>query len=207
MAIRIPGRVVVFDYGEVISRTPSDEDRTAVERAAGVDADPFWPAYWRHRDELDHGRLSTHEYWKRVGEDLGADWSDSHIHQLWVTDYRSWLSIDRDVFEILAELSDGGTRVALLSNAAQEYGGYLRGGPMARFFERIFVSAEMGKLKPSADIYLEVAYELGVEPHQLIFIDNNDTNVQGARALGITGHVYTDAGRLRSFLTALANQE
>ncbi|MET1018315.1 MAG: HAD family phosphatase [Leifsonia flava] len=207
MAIRIPDRVVVFDYGEVLSRPPSAEDRAAVEHAAGVDADPFWPAYWRHRDALDHGRLSTHEYWKRVGDDLGTDWSDSHIHRLWISDYRSWLSIDQDVFDIVAELHDGGTRVALLSNAAAEYGGYLRGGPMARFVERVFVSAEMGKLKPSPDIYLEVAANLGVAPAQLIFIDNNPANVEGAEALGITGHVFTDAARLRTFLTTCADQE
>lgn len=207
MAIRIPGRVVVFDYGEVISRSPSDADRAAVEHAAGVDAEPFWPAYWRHRDALDHGRLSTHDYWRRIADDLGTDWSDSHIHQLWITDYRSWLSIDTQVFDIIAELHDGGTRVALLSNAAEEYGGYLRGGPMARFFERMFVSAEMGKLKPSADIYLEVAAELGVTPDQLIFIDNKATNVEGAEALGVTGHVFTDAAGLRTFLTTLADQE
>lgn len=204
MAIRIADRVVVFDYGEVISLPPSDVDRAAVEYAAGVDADPFWPAYWRHRDGLDHGRFSTHDYWKRVGNDVGATWSDAQIHHLWLTDYRSWLSIDPAVFDVIAELHEGGTRVALLSNAAEEYGGYLRGGPIARFFERIFVSAEMGKLKPAADIYLEVAAELGVEPAQLVFIDNKAENVDGAEAVGILGHVFTTAAALRIFLTTLA---
>lgn len=207
MAIRIPGRVVVFDHGEVISLSPNDADRAAVEHAAGVGAEPFWPAYWRHRDALDHGRLSNHDYWKRISDDLGADWSDSRIHQLWIADYRSWLSIDTDVFDIIAELHDGGTRVAVLSNAAEEYGGYLRGGPMARFYERVFVSSEMGKLKPSADIYLDVAAELAVSVDQLIFIDNKASNVDGAEALGVTGHVFTDAAGLRTFLTTLADQE
>ena len=42
--ISLAPRVVVFDYGEVISRPPSDADRAALLARAGVDADRFWPA-------------------------------------------------------------------------------------------------------------------------------------------------------------------
>ena len=38
MSISIPGRVIVFDYGEVISRPQSDADRLAILAAAGIDA-------------------------------------------------------------------------------------------------------------------------------------------------------------------------
>jgi putative hydrolase of the HAD superfamily len=37
-----------------------------------------------------------------------------------------------------------------------------------------------------------------------VFIDNREANVRGAEAVGITGHVFTDPGSLRAFLTSLA---
>jgi putative hydrolase of the HAD superfamily len=77
---------------------------------------------------------------------------------------------------------------------------------MARFFERVFLSAELTKLKPNADIYLEVAGELGITPAQMIFIDNKQVNVDGAEALGITGHLFVGPAELRSFLESLTDR-
>ena len=54
--ISLSPRVVVFDYGEVISRAPSEADRAALVARAGADESAFWPAYWERRDELDQLR-------------------------------------------------------------------------------------------------------------------------------------------------------
>ena len=69
MGISIPGRVVVFDYGEVISVSPDDVDRAQIENLAGVQhggADgirkaDFWAAYWKYRDGLDEGTTSIRD--------------------------------------------------------------------------------------------------------------------------------------------------
>jgi putative hydrolase of the HAD superfamily len=39
-----------------------------------------------------------------------------------------------------------------------------------------------------------------------VFIDNKAVNVDGATALGVTGHVFTDAPRLREFLVSLGQE-
>jgi putative hydrolase of the HAD superfamily len=36
-----------------------------------------------------------------------------------------------------------------------------------------------------------------------VFIDNRESNVRGAEAIGITGHVFTGVLALREFLTSL----
>ena len=96
MAISIPAKVVVFDYGEVISVTPTPEDRAALTELAGGDTAAFWPAYWRHRDALDQGTLSIQSYWRGIEQELGEKWGDATIHRLWLADFRSWLTIDHD---------------------------------------------------------------------------------------------------------------
>ena len=52
--ISLPGQSVIFDYGEVISLSPSAADREVIVGLAGVghDSEPFWRAYFAHRDGL-----------------------------------------------------------------------------------------------------------------------------------------------------------
>jgi len=205
-ALSIPDRVVVFDYGEVISLAPSEASRSALEQLAGVDPERFRASYDSHRDSLDRGTTSIRDYWMLVASDTGAEWSEARIHELWVADFTGWISIDPDVFEVIADLHAGGTRIALLSNAGFDFASPFRFSPVARFFERMFVSAEMLKLKPEADIYLEVARELGITCAEMVFIDNKQVNVDGAVSLGITGHHFVGAAGLRRFLHTIADR-
>jgi putative hydrolase of the HAD superfamily len=205
MSIEIPHTVVVFDYGEVISFSPNEADRAALLAVADVPDEAFWPAYWQRRDELDEGTLSITDYWRFVSDRVGADWSDARIHQLWVADFRSWLSADPGTVDVLVELRDGGTRTALLSNAGRDFGSYFRHSPLGALFERVFVSGELGMIKPDARIFEHVVDELGISADQMVFIDNKDVNVRGAESIGGRGHVFTGAAELRRYLESLAD--
>jgi len=105
----------------------------------------------------------------------------------------------------LADLNAGGTRVALLSNAGFDFGDPFRRAPFARYFEKIYVSAELGMIKPDPEIYRYVARDLGIEPSEMVFIDNKKVNVEGAESIGVTGHVFTGVGELRTFLNTLSS--
>ena len=204
--ISLAPHVVVFDYGDVISLEPSAADRAALTARAGVDAaDPaFWQAYWAHREPLDQGTASIAEYWAAIAGDLGTSWSPIDVHELWALDHRGWLSVNPGTLAVLHALADGGTRLALLSNAAADYTGWLRHGSFGALFERVFVSGELKLVKPGAPIYEHVIAELGIEPAQLLFVDNRAENVEGARAVGGDGHVFTDAAGLEGWLRSLA---
>jgi putative hydrolase of the HAD superfamily len=204
--LTLPGRTVIFDYGEVISLAQSPADRAVIAGLAGVSADDkrFWTAYGAHRDDLDQGTAGATAYWKAIAADTGASWDEPRIQELWAADLRSWMSINPATIEVLADLRDGGTRLALLSNAGADYGSFFRRGPLGDFFTACYVSGELGLLKPHADIFRHVLDDLGITPAEAVFTDNRAANVAGAEALGITGHVFTDATRLRQFLTTLA---
>jgi putative hydrolase of the HAD superfamily len=202
--ISLAPRVVVFDYGEVISREPTDADRERLVARAGVAVEPFWAAYWAHREPLDQGTASIAEYWQAVGRDVGVEWDAVDVHELWAIDHRGWLSLDPGTLRVLHALADGGTRLALLSNAGADFSGWLRSGSFAPLFERVFVSGELGLVKPHAAIYRHVIDELDITPSELLFVDNKSENVEGARSVGGDGHVFTDAAALEAWLRGLA---
>jgi putative hydrolase of the HAD superfamily len=203
--ISLPGRTVIFDYGEVISLAPSAADREVIARLAGVghDGGPFWRAYLTHRDGLDQGSAGVAAYWQAIASDVGASWDDARVHELWAADFRSWLSINPGTIEVLADLRAGGTRLALLSNAGPDFGSYLRHGPLGDFFAACYVSGELNLLKPHPEIYEHVLNDLGISAEAAVFIDNVEANVRGAEALGITGHLFTGVTALRAFLASL----
>ena len=126
MSLSIPNRVVVFDYGEVISRSPNEADRAVLLDIADVDGDAFWASYWEHRDDLDQGRVDVPGYWARIAADTGAEWKPSTVYALWVADFRSWISVEpgtidhklyvRGVGTVLEQTVKGGSeRAALVS--------------------------------------------------------------------------------------------
>lgn len=203
--IDIPGRVVVFDYGEVLSTSQSEHDRAEIVGAAGATAAEFWPAYWKHREGLDQGTLTTTAYWNLVGGELGREFGPAQLQRLWAVDFRSWISVEPGSIDILDDLAAGGTRMAFLSNTGVDFGEAFRRAPFAHYFEQMFISAELGMVKPDPEIYRHAARELGIEPAEMVFIDNKAENIAGAETIGITGHVFTGVPALRSFLTALAS--
>jgi putative hydrolase of the HAD superfamily len=196
-------KTVIFDYGNVISLPQSAADLAAIEALAGVAPAEFWRSYQAHRRAVDLGVDGVRAYWAAIAQETGADWDEARVHELWVADLRSWLSVHPGTIEVLADLRAGGTRLALLSNAGPDYGSYLRHGPLGDFFDAVYVSGELKLLKPDAAIYQYVLDDLGISGGDAVFIDDRAENVRGAQALGIAGHVFTNPGTLRAFLESL----
>ena len=69
--IPLPGQTVAFDYGEVISLTPSPADGDVITRLAGSapTASRSGRAYFAHRDGLDQGRAGVAAYWQAIAGD------------------------------------------------------------------------------------------------------------------------------------------
>lgn len=205
MTISIPGKIVLFDYGEVISIVPTDADRAQLLSLSQAEPADFWAAYWRHRHALDLWTLDAGAYWRRIQDDLGLEWETSRLHRLWLADLRSWMQIDHSVLNLLVSLQNGGTRMALLSNAGRDYSSFFRYGMLGEFFDEVFTSAELGTIKPRPEIFSAVLERLQVEAEDLLFIDDRLENIEAAARLGINGHLYTEPSELRRFLTDAAS--
>ncbi|GAB4267188.1 MAG: glucose-1-phosphatase [Candidatus Rifleibacteriota bacterium] len=90
--------------------------------------------------------------------------------------------------QILEELKDLGT-LALLSNTNRIHIEKLRkGSSMLEIFDNLFLSYEMGKTKPSADVFHEVCSKLQVVPKQIFFFDDSPQNIKGAKSIGYNAY-------------------
>jgi len=70
-------------------------------------------------------------------------------------------------------------------------------------FRGQFISWEMKMLKPSRAFYLETVRRIGLPAGEILFIDDNQANVDGARAVGMEARYYLPGSQLSSLLADL----
>lgn len=75
--------------------------------------------------------------------------------------------------------------------------------PVLDGFDGIVVSGEEGLVKPDPAIYRLLFDRYGLKASDCVFIDDNEANVAGARAAGMTGLRFTGADRLAGDLRDL----
>lgn len=76
-------------------------------------------------------------------------------------------------------------RVVCLSNTQPTHWRHVMGDLLgAGFFDHEYVSHEMGMEKPDPEIYRKVAAAEGADPADIVFIDDTESNLPPAAALG-----------------------
>ena len=71
------------------------------------------------------------------------------------------------------------------------------------FAGRVRCSGEFGGCKPDPVVYLRCAEALAVDPARVLFVDDREENVDGARRAGMMGHPYRSPASLHAALAAL----
>ncbi|WP_326567097.1 HAD family phosphatase [Amycolatopsis rhabdoformis] len=188
---------LVFDYGEVLcTRT------TALPKLAatmGVAAEDFEPVYWAVREPYDRGCTDL-EYWTSIGDRLGARVSDAMSEELTAIDIAGWSNLAPSSLELLEALSEAGAALALLSNAPSSFGRWVREQEWARLFRVTVFSGDVKCAKPDAEIFQLLLEKLGAKPEECLFFDDRESNVEGARAVGLRAHLWDGAEAARAAL-------
>ena len=181
---------IVFDYGEVLSKPTAAIPKLAATLGAPI-AD-FERAYWEFRLAWDAGCADL-EYWGAVGDKLGIAVDEAKAEELTAIDVAGWGHLEPSSKELLEALSEAGAALALLSNAPAAFGRWVREQDWARHFRVTLFSGDLGCVKPDPEIFRILLDRLGAAPEDCLFFDDRQSNVDGARALGIKAHLWHGA--------------
>lgn len=139
--------------------------------------------------DIELGLITTDDFCNEVRRLSGCTASDAAVISAWnalLTD----ISAERK--QRLLSLRNDGHRVFLLSNTNDMHWQYTRdvlmplnGYTTEDYFERVFLSYEMGLAKPDPQIFQQALEEGGMSAADTLFIDDNRDNVEMARSLGI----------------------
>jgi 2-haloacid dehalogenase len=108
------------------------------------------------------------------------------------------------VHAIVEELDSRGVPLFLITNFSADFWKPFHDREKAFFsrFREIVVSGEEKLLKPDPALYYRALDRFRLNPAEAIFIDDRQINVEGAEAVGMIGHLFTDAADLRRRLQA-----
>ncbi|TJZ54064.1 HAD family phosphatase [Streptomyces piniterrae] len=203
---------VVFDYGGVLT-TPVRHSIAAWLAADGIEPASFSRTLkaWLSRTSqdgtpihrLETGELSVAEF----DALLAAELTTVHggpVDPVGVLDRLfAGMGPDPAMFKLVEDLLDRGIRVGLLSNS---WGNSYPREQIDGLFDPVVISGEVGLRKPLAPIYQLVLKRLGLSApsaDRVLFVDDAEPNVLGARAVGMQALLHTDAATTRASIAAL----
>ena len=116
-----------------------------------------------------------------------------------------WASVKIDPAMVaLIESLRGRYKTALLSNAMRPFlRQVLDKHDLPRLFDVLVISYEEGLTKPNPVIFQLTAQRLGVPASACFFIDDNQINIEAARAAGMKAAQFTGVEQLKRDLAAL----
>ena len=182
-------RIFLFDLGNVLAKS-LDDYGLYNKLNCKISYYEFLQYWWG--DDLvlkAHMGLATDD--EHVEALLKFCKSDLSIKQF----YEIYNGLDNslydDTVEIINDLKNKGYKIGILSNLRlMDYKRYKQQIEKINF-DYIFLSCEMKCIKPSSDIYLQVIDALDCEADNIIFFDDNQKNVNGAKQLGINAYQVT----------------
>ena len=184
---------VLFDYGLVLTGPPHQPAWEKMKALLNADEASFHAAYWRPRNDYDRGVLGGEPYWQEVAGDVGHAPSPATLESLIDADNELWTQPNQPMIDWALALQFAGIRTGILSNLgdAMETGIRVR-CPWLRGFDHMTFSHRLGTAKPDLTVYRHAAEGLGVPPEQILFVDDREDNVEGARKAGMQAIKYTN---------------
>jgi putative hydrolase of the HAD superfamily len=196
--VRVSPKAVIFDYGNVLSQSQPIADVQALANILNLPLARFTELYWQFRVAYDAAALDPAAYWNTVAQTASRTLAPEQIAVLIEIDSRSWSHPAPVMPQWARDLRAAGLRTALLSNMPFPVRDYVLGCAWLPDFDVRVFSCEAGLCKPKPQIYRNCLSKLGVQPAEVLFLDDREPNIRTAEALGLHAVLFTDpAGAAR----------
>jgi putative hydrolase of the HAD superfamily len=195
-----PPRALIFDLGNVLVFHDNALLFARLGLRAGLGpqevAQRLTGAGWT---AANRGQLDAEGIRRDVCGALGVELPMEEFAPLW----SSHFTVHQAVLPRVEGL-EGRVKRLLLSNTNVLHAAYLRPKlPLLERFDAVLLSCEVGHVKPEPAFFQLALERAGCAPHEAAFFDDLPEFVEAANALGLRGHLFTDAPTFDAQLKAL----
>ncbi|MBI9035704.1 MAG: HAD family phosphatase [Bacteroidales bacterium] len=197
-------RNIIFDFGGVIYDIDFGRLKNAFRRHGIEDYEALY-AKNKQNDlftDLEKGAISNEDFAGKFRLLTQLNISDQQVYDLWneiLVDYV------KERIDAIKEASSN-YRLFLMSNTNRIHYSYFARqfqeqfvGALPDLFEKVYLSFEMGMVKPDSRIFEQILAENKLIAQETLFIDDLDTNVYSAIKSGIKGSILTSDQDLKEF--------
>jgi len=193
-----PVKNLVFDLGNVLI---DFNPRRAVNKIVADHAEQeflfttiFRSSYWK---QYDQGLIRLDELNETLTEN-----HPQYAHQItWILHnwYKGQACLP-GMFNLVSKLNSAGYPLFLLSNANPSFYSFAPDLDILNLFAGITISSDLKLLKPDREIYDRFCEIHHLHPEEILFIDDQQINVDGAIAAGWRAYRFTNACALHNAL-------
>lgn len=185
---------VVFDFGGVLVSAPQGEWKViSICKSVGLSQEATLKGIWTYRRDYDGGFINCREMYEKILADNGLKAEDAFFEEVYKADSEGWTNFSQETLELMKEIKKRGKKVGILSNmSADFYVDYFckLGSEYRALCDSETISSHFHLTKPDRLIYDIAAQRMGISPERLLFLDDNEVNVQAARSFGWKSEVY-----------------
>lgn len=194
--------VVLFDLGNILVHLHN------VDRFwPGLDPEPGTLPFaerWGQSQavhRLETGQISSlAEFYHQAREEMGVTIDFASFHTEYIKIIGEPFALTRPILETLYSRFS----LQLLSNTSSfhwEHCGQTLG--LGRFFDQVFVSYELGCMKPDPEAFRRTLQGVGQDPQTIYYFDDRPENVESAAKFGVNAHLSWGGERLLGQLKQL----
>ena len=136
-------------------------------------------------DVMDENKLTFYEYCKILKLKFKNDKVKLSDHRKIWGDSMRYMDLWPEMVDLVKKIKKAGYKVPLLSNVLRKMALYNSNKRRYRLFKPLFLSYTIGARKPFQAIFKHALRKLRVKPEECIFIDDQISYLEGAKALGI----------------------
>ena len=178
-------RAVIFDIGGVLFQQADKSRQRRWEERLGLDENMLGRCIWTmpisHQAEI--GQASEDDVWSAVAERFQLNPAQAAALRGDFFSGGQW----NDRLIGYAQTLRPRYKTGIISNAWPNARTSVREHISEVGFDDLIFSAEVGLAKPDRCIYALALERLQIQPAEAIFVDDVEGNVEGARAIGMTG--------------------
>lgn len=180
---------IIFDLGGVLVDLDRDACIEEFRKLGFPQADEMLNTYRQKGvfKELEMGTVSPQDLYKYIEGIVGRAIEPEKIDQAL---YAFLVDLPVYKLQMLLDLRKD-YKVFMLSNTNAIMMPFMeqtffkqQGLSIGNYFDRLFLSYEMGMLKPDAEIFETLLSQAGIEAHETLFVDDAEPNIESALSLG-----------------------
>ena len=179
---------VVFDLGGVMTTSTMPERVRTYIRDFGIDWTHLESGYAKYRHLLDGGFVTLDQMYDIIWADAGVELSPEIREGILKEDFASFLEGYRNLktLDWMKALKQSGYRIGILTNMPPAFAPHFRRvfADFIALADAMVISGEEKMFKPQKRIYDLLRERIGLPAEELCFIDDVESNCDGARRAG-----------------------
>ncbi len=202
--VRVP--VFIFDFGGVMIKWKNNYPiYDSIAERYGIPRVELRRAFEDALPGLEAGEVSTRDFLNEVLGRFGKRLREGDSpDELWTGPFARLSKPRLGTVGFVSSLRRGGYRVYLFSNTSLPHARFVRKIGWEKLFDGFLTSCEIGSCKPSPRAFHRVLERIGAAPSEVVFIDDKERNVRGAKESGIRwAFRFTSVRRLKADIAAL----